>query len=143
MTPFLIYACFDVCFQLRGGHFIDARRISDGKLVYMKQVVRGSDELGFLEFLSSEEIRADPRNHCVPLLDVLTDVVDENLMFIVMPFLRPFEIPEFQTVGDLLHFGDQIIEVRLDITMVLCMLIVISVWHSFMSMASLTGALKC
>ena len=58
---------------------IDARRISDNAYVYIKVVRTDSAELCLLQFLNREELRDDPMNHCVPLLDVFQDDEDPDL----------------------------------------------------------------
>ncbi|KAH9973838.1 kinase-like domain-containing protein [Lactifluus volemus] len=70
---------------------VDATRISDGKLVYIKEV-----ETGDLESL--------------PILDTFVDYADESISYIVMPFLRLLDNPPFETVGEVVDFADQILE---------------------------------
>ncbi|KAI0676773.1 kinase-like domain-containing protein [Trametes maxima] len=89
---------------------VDATRVSDGTLVYLKKVPSSSHELEILSYLSSEEMRHDPRNHCVPLLDVLQDHSDPSTVFMVMPFLRYIDSPQFETVDDTLECLDQVLE---------------------------------
>src|SRR5712691_8043925 len=84
----------------------------DGRQVMLKSVpVRGQQELEIARTVSSPELRRYPHNHCVPLLDTfeLPDTLDEKL--IVMPFLRPFDEPRFQTYGEFVAFFTQICEV--------------------------------
>ena len=93
---------------------MDATRISDGQPVMLKKVLpeEGPHELSITRHFSSPELRGDPRNHCVPLLDLIdtTDIkLDKKLM--VMPFLRPFNHPRFQTFGEFVAFFSQICEV--------------------------------
>lgn len=90
---------------------IDATRISDGRLVYIKAVLTNSEELRILRMLSQQDIKDDPRNHCVPLLDVLLDDEDPGVSYIVMPFLRLVDNPPFETIGDAVDFVGQILEV--------------------------------
>ena len=90
---------------------MDARRISDDRLVLIKQVVTGSQEERIARFLSSPEMLQDPRNHCVPILDVLRDPNDHNITYLIMPFLRYIDKPPFETVEELLECGEQILEV--------------------------------
>jgi len=83
----------------------------DGRQVMLKSVpARGQQELEIARTVSSPELRRHPRNHCVPLLDTfeLPDTLDEKL--IVMPFLRPFDEPRFQTYGEFVAFFTQICE---------------------------------
>ncbi|KAJ8481569.1 hypothetical protein ONZ51_g5906 [Trametes cubensis] len=89
---------------------IDATRMSDGKLVYVKRIDKNSQELQIISFLSSEEMRRDPRNHCVPLLDTIPDPSDPNTAYIVMPFLRYVDSPGFVLVDDVLECLDQVLE---------------------------------
>ncbi|KAI9063419.1 hypothetical protein FKP32DRAFT_1572053 [Trametes sanguinea] len=89
---------------------IDATRVSDGKLVYIKRISSDSQELRILSFLSSEDMRRDPRNHCVPILDVLQDPSEPETSYIVMPFLRYIRSPEFQLIDDILEFLDQALQ---------------------------------
>lgn len=91
---------------------IDATRASDGKLVYLKAISKTSQELELCRFFSSEELRRDPRNHCVPLLDVVAHPTDLDTCFIVMPFLRKIDNPAFNTVEQVMDCGEQLLEVR-------------------------------
>jgi hypothetical protein len=88
---------------------VDATRISDGKLVYIKQVQTGDLESRIALMLSALD---DPANHSVPILDTFVDHVDESVSYIVMPFLRSFDNPPFEIVEEVLDFADQVLEVR-------------------------------
>jgi hypothetical protein len=92
---------------------MDATRSLDGKQVMLKSLPtrRGQQELEIARRLSSPELRREPRNHCVPLLDILDlpGIYDQKL--IVMPFLRPFDEPHFRTYGEFVAFFTQICEV--------------------------------
>ncbi|KAJ3004551.1 hypothetical protein NUW54_g4764 [Trametes sanguinea] len=89
---------------------MDATRVSDEALVYMKSIRTDSEELRILTYFSSDELRRDPRNHCVPLLDVFEDSVDADMSIIVMPFLRYINNPSFELVDDVLEMLDQVLE---------------------------------
>lgn len=91
---------------------LDATRMSHGTLVYLKRTPSDSPELQVASYLSSELLRLDPRNHCVPLLDILQDPLNPDTAFMVMPFLRYITSPPFEVVGDILACIDQILEVR-------------------------------
>ncbi|KAI0773748.1 kinase-like domain-containing protein [Fomes fomentarius] len=97
-------------FRLGRSHLMDATNVSDGKLVLIKKVVSNSPELHIATCLSSKELRKDPRNHCVPILDAFVDTQEPAISFIVMPFLRPIDKPEFDTVGSILNCVDQLLE---------------------------------
>ena len=62
---------------------------------------------------SSHELKDDPRNHCVPLLDVidLSRRGRPGRKLLVMPLLRRFNKPPFQTYGEFVAFFTQICEV--------------------------------
>ena len=70
----------------------------------------GPHELLITRMFSSPDARKNPRNHCVPLLDIIEiPYTGEKLM--VMPFLRPFHNPQFRTYGEFMAFFTQICEV--------------------------------
>jgi len=87
---------------------VDATRISDGKLVYIKQVKTNDQESRIALMLSSYQ---DPTNHSVPILDIFADTQDDSISYIVMPFLRPVDDPPFYVTEEILNFADQILEV--------------------------------
>jgi serine/threonine protein kinase len=90
---------------------MDATRRRDGKHVMFKKVYpeEGPYELMIIQLFSSREFARDPRNHCVPLLDILETQNGQKLM--TMPLLRPFNNPRFQTFGEFVAFFSQICEV--------------------------------
>ncbi|KAK7445067.1 hypothetical protein VKT23_014929 [Stygiomarasmius scandens] len=61
-------------------------------------------------YFSREDLAANPRNHCVPILEVLTVPDDDDIDLIVMPLLRKFHNPKFNTVGEVVDFIRQILE---------------------------------
>ena len=71
-------------------------------------------ELEIGQYLSSPGLLRESHNHCVPLLEILDlpDVPEQKL--IVMPFLRPFDNPRFQTFGEFVSFFTQLCDVRLE-----------------------------
>jgi serine/threonine protein kinase len=87
---------------------VDATRIADGKLVYIKQVQTNDQESRIALMLSSFQ---DPSNHSVPILDTFVDDQDDSISYLVMPFLRLLhELPFFAT-EEVLDFADRILEV--------------------------------
>ena len=62
--------------------------------------------------LSTKELLADPRNHCVPVIDVIDDPDYDAISYMVMPMLRLVDNPPFQYVKEIIDFVDQILEVR-------------------------------
>ena len=87
---------------------IDAKAV-DGTLVAIKSVPGGGREVEVAQYLTS--IR-HPENHCVPVLDAFPDPLYPGRSLMVMPYLRPFNDPEFIIVGDAVDFVSQMLEVR-------------------------------
>jgi len=85
---------------------VDATRIADSKLVYIKQV-QTNDRVAY----SVDAYLVWRSNHCVPILDTFVDSSDGSISYIVMPFLRSLEEPPFYVIGEILDFADQILEV--------------------------------
>src|SRR6266403_3768401 len=91
---------------------MDATRAWDGRQVMFKKIPAGpGSELEIIQFLSSPGLIPESHNHCVPLLDILElpDEPEQKLM--VMPFLRSFDNPRFQTYGEFVSFFSQICDV--------------------------------
>ena len=85
---------------------LDAIRISDGTTVMIKQIPKGrSDEVQIGRYLSSPELRDDEDNHSVPILDDFQDEEEPEVVFIVMPVLRPFDDPPFFAVREAVEIG--------------------------------------
>ncbi|RPD69052.1 hypothetical protein L226DRAFT_494947 [Lentinus tigrinus ALCF2SS1-7] len=86
---------------------IDATR-PDGTVVALKSICNeGSREVEIAQFLTSLAL---PDNHCVPVLDVFPDPLDSARTLMVMPWLRPFDDPEFVMVGEVIDFVTQMLE---------------------------------
>jgi hypothetical protein len=62
-------------------------------------------------YLSSEPPASDPRNHCVPIFDVLKVPDMEDRVILVMPLLRLFDSPPFETYGETVDLFSQVFEV--------------------------------
>ena len=92
---------------------MDATRRRDGKHVMLKKVYpeEGPYELMITQLFSSRDLARDPRNHCVPLLDII-EIPQNGQKLMVMPLLRPFNDPRFRTFGEFVAFFTQICEVR-------------------------------
>ncbi|KAI0364014.1 kinase-like protein [Pilatotrama ljubarskyi] len=91
----------------RDPRIMDATRRSDGMVVAMKSVANDSRELQILRFLS---LAGGLDNHCVSLLDVFADPINPQRSLVVMPYLRPFNDPEFLIVSDVIEFASQMLE---------------------------------
>ena len=92
---------------------LDATRISDGAFGMLKQVDerRHPTEVAISAALSSPPYFADPRNHCVPVLEVLQDPEDNFYKLLVLPLLRQYDDPRFDTVGEAVECFRQMIYV--------------------------------
>ncbi|KAF7312487.1 Protein kinase domain-containing protein [Mycena indigotica] len=93
---------------------MDATRISDGRLVILKAVSTRvhPHEVEIARLFSSPPLSEDPRNHCVPILDVLQDPDDADIQILVMPRLLSMRQPLYETVGEVVDAFRQIFEVR-------------------------------
>ncbi|KAI1795565.1 kinase-like domain-containing protein [Ganoderma leucocontextum] len=93
-------------------YILDAVRISDNSLVVLKLVdcERNPYEVDVSQYLSSDPLRSEPRNHCVPILDVFGVPDEPNFTIMVLPLLRACNDPSWQTVGEVLSFIQQIFE---------------------------------
>ncbi|EGN93808.1 hypothetical protein SERLA73DRAFT_163242 [Serpula lacrymans var. lacrymans S7.3] len=91
-------------------HVLDATRISDGAFVTLKLFKKSLHpfEIEIGQFFSTESLLSDPANHCVPIYDVLVVPDDEDRAIIVMPLLRFFDSPPFDTFGEVIDFLRQI-----------------------------------
>ncbi|CDO78153.1 hypothetical protein BN946_scf184658.g5 [Trametes cinnabarina] len=99
-------------FSMQGmrGHLLDARQTSDNKLVLIKRIRRDSPEIDIATYLSSPEMREDPRNHSVPVLDVICDPLDDTVSFLIMPFLKEIDNPPFESIENVLDCCEQLLE---------------------------------
>lgn len=89
---------------------IDAIRLSDGLGVSVKTTPNDSQEVAIATFVSSLDLLDDPSNHCVKLLEVLPDPLHADRSLMIMPYLRPFDDPEFGAIGEVVDFVKQTLE---------------------------------
>jgi len=91
---------------------LDATRISDGETVALKRISRKIHpyEVDISRMFSMEPLASDPRNHCVPIYEVLQVPDDSDIVLLVMPLLRSYNNPRFDTVGEAVEYFRQIIE---------------------------------
>ncbi|KAJ6624314.1 hypothetical protein B0H10DRAFT_1784847 [Mycena sp. CBHHK59/15] len=91
---------------------MDATRISDGTFVMLKYIETKfhPHEIEIGTWFSQEPQASDPDNHCVPILEVLDlpDIADMRI--IVMPMLRNYDKPRFDTFGEVVQFFSQILK---------------------------------
>ncbi len=84
-----------------------AVRLSDGLPVILKRVELDSPEFEISVLFSSPPLSLDPRNHCVPIHHLKY----KEFGILVLPLLRKFDDPPFDTVGEVLECFRQIFEV--------------------------------
>ncbi|KAI9067211.1 hypothetical protein FKP32DRAFT_1564216 [Trametes sanguinea] len=87
---------------------LDAKRLEDDSVVSIKIVSKRDQELQVAQFLST--FKDADKNHCVAVLDVLSDPLDSERALMVMPYLRPFNDPELVTVGEVIDFVGQMLQ---------------------------------
>ena len=92
-------------------YLVDATHKESGKMVYIKEVKTDSEEYRIAQLLTQEDWIDDPRNHCVPIVKLFEDHNNDQVSYIVMPFLRPANDPVFEFVKEIIDFVDQILEV--------------------------------
>ena len=95
----------------------DAVRIADGADVALKQVIASEYpyEVDIATYLSSEPLSTDPRNHSVPVYAVIKVPDEEDISLLVMPLLRKYDNPRFDTFGEAVEFFRQMFEVSMSL----------------------------
>ncbi|KAG6883476.1 hypothetical protein C0993_005955, partial [Termitomyces sp. T159_Od127] len=90
---------------------MDATR-ADGALVVLKRLDldKHPDEISVIRRLTSRAFASNPRNHCVPVLEVIDPPRGSRVAFIVMPLLLNVDHPLFDTIGEAVGFCKQIFE---------------------------------
>lgn len=78
----------------------------------LKEIERNGEEIRIARMLGSGPLQDDPRNHCVPVLEVIDDPDDDTKSYMVMPLLRAADYPAFAHVKEIVDFVDQMLEVR-------------------------------
>ncbi|THG95880.1 hypothetical protein EW145_g7886 [Phellinidium pouzarii] len=87
---------------------IDATRLSDGAVVAIKNGKK--TEGSICHHLCIPEKTSNPRNHCVPIFELINDEREPKSHFLVMPLLRRFNDPPFYAVGEVIDFVRQTLE---------------------------------
>ncbi|EIW87431.1 hypothetical protein CONPUDRAFT_134578 [Coniophora puteana RWD-64-598 SS2] len=105
-------------YQCEDGHcfvdtnLADAVCVKYGKFVMLKKIWAAvhpyEAEIG--QFLTSGSLATHPSNHCIPILEVLQDPEEEDRLILVMPLLKMFWDPFFDTVGEVVEFCRQLFE---------------------------------
>ncbi|KAG0696944.1 hypothetical protein DFH29DRAFT_836369 [Suillus ampliporus] len=106
------WAVCEDSFHMAAAQVVSATRISDGVHVVLKRIQRSlhPHEIEVGRFLASEPLGGQHENHCVEMFDVLQvpDEADEAIL--VLPLLRPFDDPPFETIGEIIDFVLQVFE---------------------------------
>ncbi|KIM39257.1 hypothetical protein M413DRAFT_447205 [Hebeloma cylindrosporum] len=98
------YSCEDSL--ITRSRLLDGTRISDNVKVVFKPVATSQAELPIAMLLSSQKMRADPRNCAAPILDVVLIPGNDDLALMVMPMLRDiYDIP-FRRVGEIVEMAE-------------------------------------
>jgi serine/threonine protein kinase len=85
---------------------IDATRIQDNLPVMMK-IVSESEANSTAGLVTHN---SNPRNHCVKVYDCFNHPEDATRKLLVLPFLRDWHNPDFDTVGEVIDFCRQLFE---------------------------------
>jgi len=85
---------------------LDAKREKDGQIVVLKVVPVDTPEIAIASYLCSNELKDDPKNHTIPLLDVLHDPSDPSHAIIVTPLLRRIDGPYPKSIRECVKFTD-------------------------------------
>ena len=80
----------------------------------LKRIKRGDHpyEADIALYFSSQALASQPANHCVPVYEVFAlDAAEDDTTIIVMPLLRPYIDPIFDTIGEAVECFRQLFEV--------------------------------
>lgn len=93
----------------KAGWVMDAVRARDGAAVALKRVphATASDEERIMRRLTSDPLVSHPDNPCPPLYEVLEVQDEDDVNIFVLPYLRPFDSPPFETIGEVMDFCRQ------------------------------------
>jgi len=69
-----------------------------------------SNEILISKYFSAEPLSSHPRNHCIPLYEVLDVFDDPDACILVLPFLREYKDPRFKSIGEAAEFFRQVFE---------------------------------
>ncbi|KAH7889023.1 hypothetical protein F5I97DRAFT_1935400 [Phlebopus sp. FC_14] len=91
---------------------LDGTRVVDGTYVTFKLVKQSvhPHEVEIGQLFCSEPLIHDPKNHCVPILDVLQLPGNEDTVILVMSLLRDYNEPPFDTIGEAVECFRQLFE---------------------------------
>lgn len=70
-----------------------------------------SEELKLNGLFSGKRLRREPRNHCLPILEVFDDAEEPGYVYMVTRLLRSVRTTPFNFIDDVLEFVEQMLEV--------------------------------
>ncbi|KAG6818839.1 hypothetical protein H0H93_001124 [Arthromyces matolae] len=87
---------------------------ADGRVVTIKDIKLNTkfikEDIPIGKHFSAPDLAKNPRNHCIPILEVLDPPEGSQTAFLVMPRLFEFTYPAFETIGEAVEFFRQIFE---------------------------------
>ncbi|KAH9858864.1 kinase-like domain-containing protein [Lenzites betulinus] len=91
---------------------LDARRLSDGKIVAIKRLSKSRHprEVEIAMSFSRSPLVNASENHCVPIIDTFDSPRDADVVLLVMPYLIQHEKIPFVTVGEVAELVRQLLE---------------------------------
>lgn len=90
---------------------LDAIRIKNGAKVVLRITRTHASDLSMSQYLASSDLLRNPRNHSVPILEIITIPDDEEKrVFMVMPRLIAFYEPEFHCRREFVEALRQLLE---------------------------------
>ncbi|KAG6834336.1 hypothetical protein H0H93_010364 [Arthromyces matolae] len=103
----------------------------DGSYVVLKiidaTVPSARSELAMARFISSPDLSINPRNRCVPILEVIPPMEGSEISFLVMPLLFDIDRAPFETIGEAVEYFRQLFEVsRYVLSTAQCVIMLIS-----------------
>ncbi|KAK0229439.1 hypothetical protein EDD85DRAFT_957188 [Armillaria nabsnona] len=90
---------------------LDAIRVKDGAKVVLRITQTHASDLSMSQYLASSDLLRNPRNHSIPILDIIPIPDDEDeRVFMVMPRLIAFYEPEFHCRREFVEALRQLLE---------------------------------
>ncbi|PPR07258.1 hypothetical protein CVT24_010050 [Panaeolus cyanescens] len=90
---------------------LDAIRIRDEQRVYLKRVVKYSEEHRIIGYLMSPTVSPIARRYTVPFFELIEDIPnDAGYVLAIMPLLQNFRVPRFETIGECVDCVEQLLE---------------------------------
>ncbi|KAJ7261894.1 kinase-like domain-containing protein [Mycena rebaudengoi] len=100
--------------NLKYSHLIDATRTADGTQVTIKKIQKSVPEFAIETeiglYFSRPPQSTNPQNHCIPTYEVLQVPDDDQYELIIMPNLRQYDSPRFDTFGEVVEYFRQVFE---------------------------------